>query len=321
MQAINGVIRHYAWGDQRAIPDLLGVPADGRPWAELWLGTHDSGPATLADGRPLASVTGPLPYLLKVLAAAEPLSLQVHPDAERARAGFAAGRYPDPNPKPELLVALGPFEAFCGIRPPAATAALLDELGEGARGLADALDGRGPAAALTELYLRHLPVEPIVAACADSERPEARWVTTLATRYPDDPSVAVTLLLNLVQLGPGEAITLGAGNLHAYLGGVGIEFMGASDNVVRGGLTSKPVDVDDLLSILDPTPLAEPVQAPRVVHPLPGTTLQLLRLEGPASRTAERHELVVTTAGTTGHLAPGERLDVAAGTTAFVATG
>ena len=88
--------------------------------------------------------------------------------------------------------------------------------------------------------------------------PEAALVRSLAERYPGDASVAVTLLLNHVTLAPGEAIVLGPGNLHAYLHGAGIELMGASDNVVRGGLTTKPVDIDDLLAVVDPTPLSTP---------------------------------------------------------------
>ena len=106
VQRVHGVVQRYAWGDPVFIPSLLGVEPDGEPWAELWLGTHPSGPATLDDGRPLRDLTGELPYLLKVLAAAEPLSLQVHPDAEQARDGFDRGVYPDPNAKPELLCAL-----------------------------------------------------------------------------------------------------------------------------------------------------------------------------------------------------------------------
>src|SRR4051794_571050 len=106
VQSVTGIVQHYAWGDHEFIPCLLGREPDGRPWAELWLGTHANGPATLDGVGPLADVTGPLPYLLKVLAAAEPLSLQAHPTKERAVAGFAAGRYPDSEPKPELLCAL-----------------------------------------------------------------------------------------------------------------------------------------------------------------------------------------------------------------------
>ena len=318
VQSVTGIVQHYAWGDHEFIPRLLGQEPDGRPWAELWLGTHPNGPATLADGRPLGEVTGPLPYLLKVLAAAEPLSLQAHPSRAQAAAGYAAGRYPDPEPKPELLCALTPFTAYCGIRPIDATLTLLDELG--AKELSAAVAHDGPGGAFAGLYRGRLHVDPIVAAAATSERPEATWVTRLAARYPGDPSVAATLLLNYVELSPGEAMFLGAGNLHAYLSGAGVELMGASDNVVRGGLTEKPVDVDDLLAVTDAAPLPDPVLAPRTAMPLTGTAICLLRLDGPTTRTASADELVVLTNGVTGYLAPGTTLDVPAGTTAYVAT-
>ena len=318
MQPITGVVQHYVWGDHHFIPRLLGVEPDGRPWAELWLGTHVNGPATLADGRPLADVTGPLPYLMKILAAAEPLSLQTHPGRGRAESGFAAGRYPDPEAKPELLCALTPFEAFCGVRVVDATLDLLTELG--ADELAVALRRHGPGVALSELYRGRIPIQPIVAAAASSDRPEASWVCRLAERYPGDPSVAATLLLNHVRLAPGEAIRLAPGNLHAYLGGAGIELMGASDNVVRGGLTVKAVDVDDLLDVLDPTPLDDPVLPPAIEYPLSETSIRLVRLVGPATRQSTGHELVVTTDGRTLHLSSGDVLDVTAGATAYVAT-
>ena len=318
MQAIRGTVQHYAWGDREFIPRLLGVTPDGRPWAELWLGTHPNGPSRLDDGRALSDVTGPLPYLLKVLAAAEPLSLQAHPSAEHARAGFAAGRYPDPEPKPELLCALTRFEAFCGVRPVDATLALLGELG--AADLAAVVRDFGPAEALAALYHGAIHVGPIVDRCAGNERPEARWVTRLAARYPGDPSVAATLLLNLVELQPGQALRLGPGTLHAYLDGAGVELMGASDNVVRGGLTVKPVDVDELLHVLDAEPLAHPVLPPATEYPLAGTSIRLLRLDGPATHAAAEHELVVTSRGVTGYLPPGHILDVDAGVTAYVAT-
>ena len=169
MQPVTGVVQHYAWGDPEFIPGLLGVAPDGRPWAELWLGTHPNGPATLDDGRPLAAVTGPLPYLLKVLAAAEPLSLQAHPTRARAEAGFAAGRYPDPQPKPELLCALTPFTALCGFRPVAATLTLLDELG--ARELAAAVAHDGLGGALDGLYHGRLHVDPVVRRCGGQRSP------------------------------------------------------------------------------------------------------------------------------------------------------
>lgn len=318
MEPIIGVVQHYAWGDREFIPRLLGRPPDGRPWAELWLGTHPNGPAHLADGRPLHDVTGDLPYLLKVLAAAEPLSLQTHPTRAQAEAGHAAGRYPDPEPKPELLCALTPFTAYCGVRPVERTLALLEEIG--ATELADVLAAHGPGEALAGLYRGRIRVEPVVQAATRSDRPEARWVCDLAARYPGEPSVAATLLLNLVELAPGEAIQLGPGNLHAYLRGAGIELMGPSDNVVRGGLTTKPVDVDDLLTVVDPTPLADPVWPPAPELPLIGTPVSLLRREGGVTHEARAHELVVTTTGETGHLAPGDTLVVPDGVVAYIAT-
>ncbi len=317
MRHVEGVVQHYAWGDPEFLPALLGIAPDGRPWAELWLGTHPNGPATV-DGRPLSEVAGPLPYLLKVLAAAEPLSLQAHPTRAQAAAGFAAGRYPDDQPKPELLVALTRFEALCGFRPIDDALALLDTLG--ARELAAAVRHGGPGEALHGLYRGRIRSDPVVAACAGQEHPAARWAGRLGRRYPGDPSVAATLLLNHVTLAPGEAIFLGPGNLHAYLAGAGVELMGASDNVVRGGLTVKAVDVDDLLAVVDPTPLADPVRPPAERYALDDTPIRLLRLAGPARHDAAAHELVVTSTGRTGYLAPGATLTVAGAETAFVAT-
>ncbi len=129
-----------------------------------------------------------------------------------------------------------------------------DELG--ATATADLVERDGPGAVLRALYRGDVAPAEVVEACGGSERPEAVWVNRLHDRYPNDASVAATILLNHVVLAPGEAIHLTAGNLHAYLHGAGIELMGASDNVVRGGLTVKPVDVDELLRVVDPTPAA-----------------------------------------------------------------
>jgi mannose-6-phosphate isomerase len=297
---------------------LFGRRADGTPWAELWLGTHLAGMSRLADGRDLAAATGTLPYLLKVLAAAQPLSLQTHPSAEQAQAGYQAGKFPDPYAKPELLCALTEFEAFCGVRPVDETVALLDELGM--RRFAAAFESSGVAATIDALLRRRVEIAPILDACAASNRPESRWAVRLADLYPGDPSVAVTLLLNYVQLEPGEAIQLAPGNLHCYLGGAGVELMGASDNVVRAGLTTKPIDVDTVLEVMDPTPLLDPVMSAARVYPLAETSIRLLRLTGPSERRAKTHELVIVVPSRVGYLAPGERLDIAAGETAYVAT-
>lgn len=304
MPRLQGTIQHYRWGDPSFIPELLGLEPDGRPWAELWLGTHHTAPSQLDDGRPLSELTGRLPYLLKVLAATEPLSLQTHPNAAQASDGFARGIYPDDQPKPELLVALTPFEALCGFRPPPATLTLLDALG--IDDLACVLATDGPGAALAGLYRGAIDPRQAVTACDDSDRPEATWVRKLAQRYPDDPSVAATLLLNHVVLAPGQALRLDAGNLHSYLCGAGIELMGPSDNVVRGGLTDKPVDVDELLRIVDTTPLDEPVLADGRRYELPAAGVALMRLSPGDEHVAVGHELAADLNGATWYFAPGD---------------
>jgi mannose-6-phosphate isomerase len=315
MQTVEPVIQHYAWGDTTFIPTLLGVEPDGRAWAELWLGTHPNGASLLPDGRPLSEVTGELPYLLKVLAAAEPLSLQTHPNREQAVDGYERGIYPDPNPKPELLVALTPFEALCGVRPVDATIELLHELDLHAPARVLTADGIGGF--VEELYRGDVDSGQFVEACAASERAEAAWVRRLAEMYPGDPSVAVTLLLNLVVLQPGQALRLDAGNLHAYLRGAGIELMGASDNVVRGGLTVKDVDVDELLRVFDPTPLSNPVLPANARVDLPAAGVSLLRLEPGDHHVATGHELSIDTEGRCRYAAPGE--DFVADATTYVA--
>ena len=146
----------------------------------------------------MSQISGPLGYLLKVLAAAEPLSLQTHPDLARAQAGFEAGVFADPHPKPELLCALTRFEALCGVRPVEQTIHLLDELGVHA--LRHVVAADGPAAAVTGLYRGSIDAGPVVSACAHSDRTEAEWVRRLDAIYPGDPSVAATLLLNHVVL-------------------------------------------------------------------------------------------------------------------------
>ena len=304
MYRITGSVKHYDWGDPEYIARLLGERPDGRPWAELWLGTHPAGPAHLSDGRMLSEIAGDLPYLLKVLAAARPLSLQTHPDAEQARRGHAEGRYGDPSPKPELLCALTRFEAFCGVRPVAETLELLSGLGTDE--LAATLERTGPGATLAALYRGDLETTSIVEACRHSDLAPARWVVTLDAMYPRQPSVAATLLLNYVVLEPGQAIGLEAGNLHAYLHGCGIELMAPSDNVIRGGLTSKPVDVEDLLTVLDPTPLAHPVLAGVDEFRLSGTDLVLRRLEAGESHHAVIGELAIDLEGGCWYLTPGE---------------
>lgn len=306
MQRVEGVVQHYDWGDRSFIPDLLGIERDGRPWAELWLGTHPRGESTLDDGTPLSQVSGQLPYLLKVLAAAEPLSLQIHPNAEQARTGFELGSYPDASSKPEVLCALTPFQAFCGFRPIEPTLALLRELR--LEHLARTVSADGPSAALGALYDGHLDTDVVVAGCSSSSRPEAEWIRKLAIAYPQDPSVAATILLNHVVLEPGDALRLDAGRIHSYLHGAGIELMGPSDNVVRGGLTSKPIDVGELIRILDPTPLEQPLLPAGRRYELPDAGVALLRLDPGEVHTATGHEISIDLLGTSWYSAPGDTM-------------
>ncbi|MFM8382407.1 MAG: mannose-6-phosphate isomerase, class I, partial [Actinomycetota bacterium] len=346
-----GVVQHYAWGHPSAIPDLLGIEPDGRPWAEVWFGTHLGGPSRLLDvdegdidrtsnddtgglSRPLVSVAGELPFLLKILAAAEPLSLQTHPSDLQARIGFARENqvgipvsnsrriYRDPFAKPELLCALEPFEAFCGFRHEAPTVELLNDIGGAASTL---------ARLVADYDLEHVVRfmfdgseesqrvrNDVIAACADHSSPSARWVTRLAGAYPDDPAVVVTLLLNHVVLQPGEALYLDPGNMHAYLRGVGVEVMGSSDNVVRCGLTNKHVDVEELLRTVVVRPLDTPIRKPvhkamtsvgRLwMYDTPGApfTLWLHQIDGAETLQARTRELVLCGVGSTDRLHRGE---------------
>jgi mannose-6-phosphate isomerase len=308
--------RDYAWGSTTAMAELLGTTPSGAPEAELWLGAHSGRPTPIAAQAPVSehgdlaewfaaeprTALGDLddlPFLLKILAAAHPLSLQAHPSLARAGEGFAdeerrgipidaANRnYKDPLHKPELIVALRDgFEALCGFREPAATDALLADLTSTAptaeqraqieelrAGLA-APDGLRTTVARVLGEPAQDLVAAIVAAAAadghsgDSPSPEfaaeRALVARLADEYPGDPGIVVATLVNLVTLSAGEALYLPAGNIHAYLDGIGIELMAASDNVLRGGLTPKHVDVPELLDVLDfeprPVPRLEPTR-------------------------------------------------------------
>jgi len=296
MLLLENPIRAYAWGAPDGLAPLVGTPPTGGPEAELWVGTHPGAPSVVAagehEGRTLAEVIasdparwlGPdlaaqgrtaLPFLLKVLAIGRPLSLQAHPSADQAEAGFAreaaAGipldaserSYKDASPKPEALVALTPTWAMCGFRSPGEAANLLSGLGiEAFDPLVEALASGGDGGLHSALgWLLRLAgasrsqVAGEVAASVASVRGDdladpRSWVKRLVRTFPGDPTAVAPLLLNVVRLEPGESVHLPAGNLHAYLDGAGIEIMAASDNVLRGGLTPKHIDVDELLAVL-----------------------------------------------------------------------
>jgi mannose-6-phosphate isomerase len=281
------------------------VPA-AHPEAELWLGAHPGDPAWLehpdgetslletlaADPEGQLGLTARarfgdvLPFLVKVLAADEPLSLQAHPSAEQAAEGYLreerlgipvsspVRNYRDTSHKPELLVALQQFDVLAGFRPAARTVELLRALAvSDLDPFIDLLNDQSDADGLRALFTTWITapqpdIDVLVAAvlqgaihyvsCSATEfAAEAKTVLELGEWYPGDAGVLAALLLNRVTLGPGEAIFLPAGNLHSYLRGVGLEVMANSDNVLRGGLTPKHVDVPELLRVLDFTPTTE----------------------------------------------------------------
>jgi mannose-6-phosphate isomerase len=325
--AIEPVARAYAWGSTTAIPRLLGHEPGDQPVAELWFGAHADSPSATSAG-PLdeaiaadpvqalgpevaARFDGQLPFLLKILAADHPLSIQVHPTLAQAQAGYADEQrrgiapdapdrnYRDRNHKPELLCALTDFDALCGFRPVAQTLELLDALGVPELAPVDAaLRGTSPLRTAFALLLawpqddRDALISSVIAGCR--RLVDSGWSLTAAATlraaadFPGDIGAVIALLLNAVRLRPGEAIYLAAGNIHAYLRGMGVEIMANSDNVLRCGLTPKHVDVAEVLRIADFTAITDP-QAISIrsasgdslfVTPAPDFALSVLELAG-----------------------------------------
>lgn len=301
MIRVDNTPRDYAWGSLTDIAELRGVAPSGKPEAELWLGTHPGSPTRIVDSSEADGASTileflgargeqPLPYLLKVLAAAHPLSIQAHPSPQQAREGFAreneAGialdapnrNYRDNAHKPEMIYALSDtFEALCGFRDVELTIAELETLA------AANAQACAPTSALAEFThqlsehgdsaIRWALDWALTGDNADALVGEISLagklvkdslLVELAEDYPGDPGIVVALLLNRVTLTKGQALYLPAGNMHAYIRGLGIELMAACDNVLRGGLTSKHVDVPELLSVVSdkvvPVPILEPAQ-------------------------------------------------------------
>ncbi|GLP82561.1 mannose-6-phosphate isomerase, class I [Mycobacterium antarcticum] len=339
MDLLRGALRTYAWGSHTAIAEFVGRPSPTpHPEAELWLGAHPGDPAWLeGDGGDrslldtiaadpegqLGAVTrerfgDALPFLAKVLAAEEPLSLQAHPSAEQAVEGFAredrlgipvsapTRNYRDRSHKPELLVALTSFEALAGFRPVARSVDLLQalqvtELDPFINLLAGQDDADGLRALFTTwITAPQANLDALVPAVLDGAinylrsgatefTQEAKTTLQLGELYPGDAGVLAAMLLNRITLAPGEGIYLPAGNLHAYLHGMGFEIMANSDNVLRGGLTPKHVDVPELLRVLDFTPTDEKALKPQTVEegielsydtPAPEFAMSVVRLDG-----------------------------------------
>jgi mannose-6-phosphate isomerase len=346
VELLRNVVRPYAWGSRTAIAELLGDPVPApHPQAELWLGAHPADPSVLlhADGAQISLLealhTDPerhlgtrctqrwgsrLPFLLKVLAAEKPLSLQSHPSAEQAAEGFAREEalgiprdapernYSEPHHKPELICALTEFHALAGFRDPIRTVELLGALDTPLLALYRTMLAAEPNAdGLRTLFTTWITMpEPAVKAlllatldacvallrrngvrgalptsCGSDFRNECRVVLELAEAYPGDVGVLAALLLNHVVLTSGQAMYLPAGRLHTYLRGTAVEISTNSDNVLRGGLTAKHIDVPELLRVLDfsygelPVQCGEPVGPYETAYRTPAEEFQLTRLD------------------------------------------
>ncbi len=346
VELLRNAVRPYAWGSRTAIAELLGDPVPAQhPQAELWLGAHPADPSVLlhADGAQLSLLEAlradpdhhlgthcaqrwgvRLPFLLKVLAAEEPLSLQAHPSAKQAAEGFALEEargiprdasernYSDASHKPELICALTEFHALAGFREPLRTVELLAALDAPPlepyrRMLAAEPTADGLRTLFTTWITMPEPTVKAVLPCTldacvallrrdglggdfrhprgSDFRQECRVVLELAEMYPGDVGVLAALLLNHVILASGEAMYLPAGNLHAYLRGTVVEISANSDNVLRGGLTAKHIDVPELLRVLDfsfgalPVSRGEQVGPYETAYRTPAEEFQLSRLD------------------------------------------
>jgi mannose-6-phosphate isomerase len=371
-------IKHYDWGSPEWIPRLLEREnTDGSPWAELWMGVHPEGPSETAYnderialsklidrgpsfylGEDAARTFGALPFLFKLLAAAKPLSIQVHPNLEQAargwerenRAGIPLGapnrNYKDQNHKPEILCALSPFKALCGFREPEqiikrleafafpALTPLTEALASGASspaGLKNFLKGllTLPEAVRDDLTRHTIKQSTVLEKTHPLYAEEWEYAAHFARLYPGDPSVIAPFYLNLISLAPGQAIYLPAGILHAYVYGFGVELMANSDNVLRGGLTPKYIDVDELLNILKFVPLSPEILPPREIRPsvfkyqTPCREFSLSMMTGTGGKTAFPETgpfiLLLTQGDLSINSGAGEELVLRKGESAFIA--
>ncbi|MDQ3403932.1 MAG: mannose-6-phosphate isomerase, class I [Actinomycetota bacterium] len=378
MQLLRNAVRPYSWGSRTTIAQLLGNPVPApHPEAELWMGAHPGDPSFVLgagaeqslldriDADPEAELGAAaaarwgnrLPFLLKILAADEPLSMQAHPSAQQAAEGYAreeaAGiardapnrNYPDPTPKPELVCALTEFHALAGFRDPRDTLELLDAVRTpGLEAHIDLLAGQPSSDGLRALFttwitLPQTALERLLPdlfdACVVHVKDhgpfaaECRTVLDLGERYPGDAGVLAALLLNRIVLAPGEAIYLPAGNLHAYLHGSAIEILANSDNILRGGLTPKHVDVPELLRVLDFGHGEMPVTTGELIgnistYPTDAAEFELSRVEWSSQDRADvalpaaRPQILVCTAGAVVVRSAGTSLTVARGHSLWV---
>lgn len=288
-------IKHYEWGSPHLLPQFLGIDNPKRiPYAEMWMGTYSGAPSNAISGDKtfnLKDIAGELPFLFKLLGVEDPLSIQAHPNKKQALEGFAreeeAGlalnaplrNYKDTNHKPEILCAVTPFTLMAGFRQPEEIHKSLEEfllilpqLKEIISPLLRALDTGSLAVFFRNLFcFSNFGREYFSTLISEAEIGNAggalfseqwRLMKKFASQYPGDPAMLSPLYLNILTLQPWQAICIPSGVLHAYISGFGAELMANSNNVLRGGLTPKYVDIPELMSIVNFKPFISQVFCP-----------------------------------------------------------
>jgi len=299
--------KNYNWGSVSVIPDFLNFKNDDNlPYAEMWMGTHSGAPSKAvipAEHHPaseklenLKGLAGELPFLFKILAIEKPLSLQVHPDKEQAVLGFKAEEkaglslndparnYKDPNPKHEIICALSEFKIMAGFREKNEILRSFTDIASLSGELAHLLDpmiGALNQNSLGGFFKEHFnfseaqkeiissEIFKIDPAGTEKDISNEQWnlMKTFAGLYKNDPAVLSPLYLNILTLQPAQAVFIPAGTLHMQLSGFGLELMNNSDNVLRGGLTKKYIDIQELRKVINVKSFLPEIMQPSFTPP------------------------------------------------------
>lgn len=323
---VSGALKDYDWGIVDGLARWHG--ATGTAQAELWFGTHPFGPTVVVDGPDAGRLLGDIDAhrgmpLVKLLAAGTPLSIQVHPDAALAQRGWASGSplFADDAEKAEVLMALEPFDIHAGWRDPAEAAGLLANAGA-PRDVVELVRAGDPVASARCLLALEAPQRAVIANGLVDAAQRLGWSTDavvslerVVAAFPGDPGVLVSVLLDHDVLDPGEAIAVSAGIVHSYVGGLGVEVMTSSDNVLRLGLTSKPIAVEEALEAVSRERIPQRLRAQDDQPLAPeGMPFDLLVTSSPRDLPEDRHRLVLALEGPV-------RIESGAGEGAVVAEG
>ena len=287
MELLASNIQHYHWGDYAFIPELQGRPKSDQPEAELWIGAHPTSPSkTLETNRGLDDIIstdpqntlGPqasdfqneLPFIMKILAIREPLSIQVHPNTQQAEEGFTSTQsginetqlYSSPRGKEEVVCALTQTDLKFGFRKVREIHSIIDAIGDpDLSAIGESFSEETASQGLKKVIEKILSIEPnqmdpIMSAVVSADmsgtvinEKELTYFANLSETYSADPGLLLFLLLNFVSLEPGDFLYVSPGVTHAYLSGNVVEITSNSDNVIRCGLTPKHVNAQEFLSI------------------------------------------------------------------------